>query len=173
MKQPFNKKRFWLIIVILAVIETIILGFVIRRKYIVPRDEVSELYTRYENVEGIDVSFIKDFRVNDTVFVDVTLLEAKDSNGWKKLCEDFYIPQLDPRSQRKINEGKEMLFSRLINKKTLLPSNEYNEDEDAIRSISFIKKKICIFHIKNDSEVHALFYHIFDKSVNNTKNKKR
>ena len=74
--------------------------------------------------------------------------------------------------------GKYLIF-HLTNDKVIISHlrmegkyYEYNEDEDAIRSISFIKKKICIFHIKNDSEVHAVFYHIFDKSVNNSKNKK-
>ena len=74
MEQQFNKKKFWTIVALLALVETLVLFCVFQWRYIFPSHEVSDLYTHYEKVDGIDASFIKGFRVNDSVFIDVTLL---------------------------------------------------------------------------------------------------
>lgn len=65
----------------------------------VPYDLCSDIYKHYAGVEGIDASFIKDFKVNDSVFVDVTLLEAKDSASWAVLMHDFPGPDLSNELQ--------------------------------------------------------------------------
>ena len=54
-----------------------------------PTHAVSGVYTKYAGTDGLNVVFFKDFKVNDTVFVDVTLLQAKDSADWERLVEDF------------------------------------------------------------------------------------
>ena len=53
--------------------------------------EVSELYRAYMDTPGVDATFIRGFQVNDTVSVDVTLLQATDSAGWERLITDFKI----------------------------------------------------------------------------------
>ena len=40
-------------------------------------EECSEVYRRYEGLEGIDAAYIKNYRVNDTLTLPVTLLCAK------------------------------------------------------------------------------------------------
>ena len=74
----------------------------------VPFDQCSEIYKKYANVEKVKASFIKDFKVNDTVFVDVTLLEATDSMGWATLKKDFEIPNPSPDFQQRIDSGKDL-----------------------------------------------------------------
>ena len=59
----------------------------------VPYAQCSDLYKRYASVDGIDATFIRDFRVNDTLFVDVTLLEAKDSAAWDRMVDDFGLTE--------------------------------------------------------------------------------
>ena len=43
----------------------------------VPYSQCSEVYKRYCEVEGIRATYLKDYRLNDTVTVGVTLLEAE------------------------------------------------------------------------------------------------
>ena len=93
MKRTFNKKRFWLIVALLALVEVLVCYVVLQGRYLFPSEEVSEVYSRYANDESIDASFIKGYRVNDTLFVDVTLLEAKDSAAWERLVEDFGLTE--------------------------------------------------------------------------------
>ena len=44
MTHTFNKKRFWLIVALLAVAEVLIIGLVLQWRYIFPSNEVSDLY---------------------------------------------------------------------------------------------------------------------------------
>ncbi|MBR4506765.1 MAG: hypothetical protein IKP21_08325, partial [Bacteroidales bacterium] len=50
-----------------------------------PPEECSELYRAYMDTPGVDATFIRGFQVNDTVSVDVTLLQTTDSAGWATL----------------------------------------------------------------------------------------
>lgn len=59
MKHPFNKKRFWLVVGIVAILDVLILFLVFQWKYIFPSTEVSELYTKYANTEGVEASFVR------------------------------------------------------------------------------------------------------------------
>ncbi|MBQ9587526.1 MAG: hypothetical protein IJR26_06690 [Bacteroidales bacterium] len=165
MKRPFNKKRFWLIIAILALVEALVCYIAIQWKYIFPSNEVSEIYARYEKVEGIDVSFVKDYKVNDTVFVDVTLLEATDSVGWATLKKDFEIPNPSPDFQQRIDSGKNMIGVKIIPKSIAVDTTS-KEYPNNLLAISYLNHTLTIFHIKNDVEKHAVKYHNFDKSTN-------
>ena len=51
----------------------------------------SEVYNRYKDVPGVNAAYIKDYRVNDSVTVSVTLLEASDSASWAGLKQDFNV----------------------------------------------------------------------------------
>lgn len=167
MKQQFNKKKFWTIVALLALVETLVLFCVFQWRYIFPSHEVSEIYTRYENTDGIDASFIKDFRVNDSVFIDVTLLEAKDSAGWALLKHDFAVPEPNAELQAFIDNGEDLIFSQ-----TLTPSRyPISIPSDTILFgelvISYYAQTLTIFHAKNDQEISAIIHHYYQESINN------
>ena len=131
----------------------------------IPFDQCSDLYKQYANVEGIDATFIKDYKVNDTVFVDVTLLEAKDSADWATLKNDFGVPTPSPYFQQQIDEGKDIIYVKLNPKSTDTISNP-NTNPDNLLAISNLHRTLTIFHVKNDVEKLAVKYHNFDKSTN-------
>ncbi len=131
----------------------------------IPFDQCSDLYKQYANVEGIDATFIKDYKVNDTVFVDVTLLEATDSVGWVTLKKDFDVPTHSPFFQRQINEGKDLIGVKIIPKSIAVDTTS-NEYPNNLLAISCLNHTLTIFHIKNDVEKHAVKYYNFDKSTN-------
>ena len=146
------------------------LGAITVAKYwfrIFPSHEVSPLYEHYADVEGIDASFIKDFRVNDTVFVDVTLLEAKDSAGWDILCHDFAISKLNAELQQFIDNGEDLISSQKIAKgnnpsKALTDTDNYD-----ILATSRQTHMLTVFHIHNSNETQAIYHRNFDKSTQN------
>ncbi len=39
-------------------------------------DQCSDVYKRYAKMDGVYATFIKDYKVNGSIFVDVTMLEA-------------------------------------------------------------------------------------------------
>lgn len=165
-KEAFNKKRFWTVIVIIAVIEVLVIALVQQWKYIFPINEVSPLYEHYAAIAGIDATFIKDFRVNDSVFIDVTLLEAKDSANWAMLKRDFAVPELDSKICQHIYNKKELIFSQpltLSHYPINIPSDTIIFDELAI---SYYSHTLTIFHAKNEKEILELCIHNLNESIN-------
>ena len=80
-----------LIITFAVCLLAVAVAFVVKRcPRTVPFEQCSELYQRYAGCEGIDASFIQGYRVNDSVRVDVTLLQATDSAAWSLLMDTMY-----------------------------------------------------------------------------------
>lgn len=166
MEQQFNKKRFWTIVALLALVETLVLYCVFQWKYLFPSKEVSDLYTHYEKVEGIGATFIKDFRVNDSVFIDVTLLEAKDSAGWATLKHDFSVPELNDELQTYIDNGEDLIFSLRLTKGDYPISISSDTVIFDMLAISYNSQVLTIFHAKNDQEILATFHRNYQESIN-------
>ncbi len=131
----------------------------------VPFDQCSDVYKRYAAVDGVVATFIKDYKVNDTVFVDATLLEAKDSAVWVMLKNDFEVPNPGPIAQQFIDNGEDLIGVKIIPKSSASDTilTPYPND---VLAISYLNHTLTIFHIKNDVEKHAVKYHNFDKSTN-------
>lgn len=131
----------------------------------VPFDQCSDLYKQYANVEGIDATFIKDYKANDTVFVDVTLLEATDSVSWTTLKKDFEVPDPSPDLQQFIDSGEDLIYVKLIPKTTASDTilNPYPND---VLAISPLNRTLTIFHIANAEEKHAVLHHNYKKTIN-------
>lgn len=135
--------------------------FVIHTPRTVPFDQCSEIYKTYYNQPGINASFFKELRINDTVTVDVTLLEAVDSAGWETLKKNFNVPELDSTAL-KLLEGKEyQTFTRLISK---TDPTRMDSTQNDVLAIQLFVHKMTVFHIENESEKHAVYYSQFDKN---------
>lgn len=161
--KTFNKKRFWTVIAIVAVIEVLAIALVQQWRYIFPSHEVSEIYTRYENTDGIDASFIKDFRVNDSVFIDVTLLEAIDSTGWDILKRDFEVASLPPELQQLVDNGEDLVFTKSIPKSEMDKSDFPND----LLAISHMIHTVTVFHINSEIEKYAVLNHNYKEEIIN------
>ena len=77
---------------ILATIPLIVVGilaFVKLYPRSVPLNECSPVYRQYEGHEGIEATYMKQYPVDDTTFVDVTLLHATTDSAWVSLCHEF------------------------------------------------------------------------------------
>ena len=135
----------------------------------VPFDQCSEEYKKYADSPGIKASYIKDFCINDTVSVDVTMLEATDTIGWNTLINDFSLPVLDSITQKKIDNGKDLIFVMSIKKGSYCEVADENAPECNVRAFSFLTHTICFFHVTSLEERHAVIYYNFDKSIKNNK----
>ena len=152
-----NIRRFWLWVGIGLLIELAVITLCKRWYWFFPSHSVSELYTKYAGTEGLDVAFVKDYRVNDTVFVDVTMLEATTDSAWIMLQNDFNIPII-PEEYRDLVSSFNSIDFRLapkINPK--LPMDSIAENNNAIVT-SRNKQTICIFHISSKKQVNEIFY---------------
>ena len=130
-------------------------------RYTVPYWQCSEVYKRYHKVEGVEAAYVKNFPINDTLTVAVTLLQAADSAGWEYLLQEFNIPA-DMVVAAKANPAFDIWVWQILKDH---PETRYvsNGDGDGdtvkteIMSTSFRKQEVCIFHTQNEEEGDAVF----------------
>ena len=133
-----------------------------------PPEECSELYRTYKDTPGIDATFIKDFHVNDTVYVDVTLLQAIDSAGWETLLSNVKLPE----------EMHELIDLWKQKKHVMLhisPKYQINDPTDSIFinndiiAIDWAEQELAIFHITERKQLEAIISYHLDIVKNNKK----
>ena len=101
--------------------------------------------------------------MNDTVFVDVTLIEVKDTSVWNSVCEDFHISSLSKIPE----EIRELYFSdHTFSYKIDKDSAFTKESGPYIKRLIVYSRKnmtVCVFHSLNDKQYDA----ILDKELEN------
>lgn len=132
-------------------------------RHILPRWQVSDLYRRYEHADGIAASYIHNFPVNDTLTLDVTLLEATTDSAWQALCADFAISDIVETIE---DIDPHAIFSRQVNRHDYAQIVRGDSPDAEILAISCDSKTFSIFHTRNAAERHAVFHHNFKKTIN-------
>ena len=122
----------------------------------------SEVYRRYADTPGVNAAYIKDYQVNDSVTVSVTLLEAIDSVSWEHIKNDFNVNY--PAEMHKILNGN-------LPKKTikLAPKKDYNLTMDTVFLNNDLivtthnNHMICVFHLESEEQYNAIRNKQFDE----------
>ena len=146
-------KRRRLLITILIVLAIVALAIVERTcVHVVPLRQCSQPYQHYHHVEGIKATFVKDYRIDDTTFVDVTLLQAKTDSAWHLLQKDFNIPQ-------PIDEDQALFDSTTTVQLWFAPKNDHSAPMDSdplkndIIAASRHTQSLCIFHLSKFEQI--------------------
>ena len=147
---------------ILATIPLVVLGILALVKLFprtVPLEECSPLYRQYAGHEDIEATFVKDYPVDDTTLVDVTLLHATTDSAWESLCHEF-VPYEFADSNDFTN--------KLIHDTTAINFWAVSEDDCRTKVNPSISEKhnsvfmaakmraICIFHINKKEQSDIL-----------------
>ena len=149
-------KRAWLITIIFCLL---LLGggvAVLLLPQVVPFDQCSDAYKRYADVEGVEATFIKDYKVNDSIGVDVTLIEAKDTTVWNDLCVDFDIAPITkiPIEFRENLMASNSYSVRVI--KDSVDSDFGDEYRKYVIIFSYSQMTMCIFHNVDNNQYTAI-----------------
>jgi len=126
-----------------------------------PTHAVSGVYTKYAGTDGLNVVFLKDFQVNDTLFVDVTLLEAKTDSAWVVLQSDFHVPII-PEEYRELLANSSSVDFWLASKKDPTIRTDTIISHNDLIVMSRQKQTISVCHIENKRQADA----IMDKKTN-------
>ena len=151
--------------------------------------QCNELFQHYMDNDHINVSFIKDFPVNDSISVDVTTLDAVDSIGWATLIEDCnisvanfekdkaYIDSLYPGAypkdkeivllwrSYKCNPGSR-INPQITNYRGYKPTDTIETEEC---TASLTNHNVCIFHTLTLAERKAVSSYQYNKMISNDK----
>ena len=121
----------------------------------VPFDQCSEIYQKYASMENVKASFIKDYKVNDTLTLDVTLLEATSDSGWARLVEEFNLSGQFNAELPSDTNAVSFWFA---------PRNHYNLPMDStllnndIVVASQYRKTMAVFHITSEDQINAIVF---------------
>ena len=156
--MPRKIKLFWRVGAVLAALTAVAVAAAV----LVPRMGGSDLYRRYEGNPHLDVTYLRNFPVNDTLAVDVTLLQARDDEGWDTLRADFRIPELPDHVQKRIAEGKDLTGVRLVPKSDpTLPMDTVDITRNNVLGFSPLKRTVAIFNTETESQIDATMNYNF------------
>ena len=155
-------------ILISIVIFVVIVGGVLAYKYMprtVPYEQCSEVYKRYAEVEGVRASFVKDFWLNDSVAVDVVLLEATDSAGWERLQKGLGIVPRPP-------EVEAVSDTNAIDT-WLASKDDYTKGKDSVKqnndliAVSYYRRKVSVFILESEEQEDAIVTYQLNNTIKN------
>lgn len=135
-----------------------------------PSFSTSAVYKTYAAEQGIDATFLHNFPVNDTLAVDVTLLQATDSSGWERLKKDFEIVEITPEERQAMGEK---VYKRVCRSSVRLspkehpgaPMDKTDISNNLVLGISREKCTIGIFHTNTEDEIHAVNIYKYNKNT--------
>ena len=139
---------------------------VIRCPRTVPERECSEVYKRYHKVEGVRATYIKNYPLNDTLTIGVTLLEATTDSGWAMLQEDFGLPII-PKEVEEIFYGDSNRVSVKGSPKCVPIFSNGDTLADDLIAISFFKHTIAYFEVQDSIQLKSILNKQFDDNVRN------
>lgn len=121
-----------------------------------PLDQCSDLYRQYHHADGINASYLKDFPLDDTLTVPVTILQATDSAGWVRLESDFLSYWTAELAHPSTAEAP-------VIKTYLCPKGKYGQpmDTSSILNNDYIivsmhDHAVNIFHIESEDRINAI-----------------
>ena len=133
-------------------------------QYVVPYWQCSEVYKRYHKVEGVRATYVKNYPVNDTLTVGVTLLEATTDSGWAMLQEDFGLPVIPKELEELFCGDSNKVSVKCIPKKTPLYMGGDTLVNDWI-AISRYKRIICHFVIESKEQMRLIVHKNVDENI--------
>ena len=128
--------------------------------------QCSKLYWQYRGQEGIEASYVKQYPVDDTTLVDVTLLQATTDSAWEKLCIAFTHYEFSDSSDyinKLVHDTSSVTFwtvSKDDHHVKVIPATANDFDFIALTAKM---NSICIFHTKNKEQLRAMM----DKMITN------
>ena len=144
---------------ILATIPLIVVGilaFVKLYPRTVPLDECSPVYRQYEGHEGIEATYMKQYTVDDTTFVDVTLLHATTDSAWVSLCHKFITPEIPDNVKEKIIYGNSVSVRIVSKDNPRIAVTPDSADRYDYLLFSPTKTTIGLFHVENVEQIFAI-----------------
>lgn len=135
-------KRRWIITLLLLPVVVLAVLFLTRNLHTVPPDECSDIYRQYKDTPGIKASFIKDYPLDDTTTIDVTMLQAQDSIIWKKL----YV-QILKLNKPDIHNSAKVAF-RIIPKENQTSQTDNELSNKNLAAFSKDDLTIAFFHLE-------------------------
>lgn len=156
-------KRSWLITILVCLLILGWGGAVLLLPQVVPFNQCSDVYKRYAKMDGVDATFIKDYKVNDSVFVDVTLLVATTDSAWLLIQHDFNL-EIPPQEMIGFLGHNFVEVWAAPKRDYSLPMDSVLLNNDLL-AVSWSERRISVFSIETMQQMHSLKRNQFKESI--------
>ena len=158
-------KRTDILVIATCCVLAVVAGFTLKHcQRTLPERKCSQVYQRYAHVEGIQAAYIKDYRINDTLTVAVTLLEATTDSGWAMLQEDFGLPVIPKEyEERFVGDSNRVSIKKFPKDIPLFLDGDTLTDDLII--VSLYKHTICHFVIHSDEQFRTIMFKHLDDNT--------
>lgn len=159
-----KKNRYITLSIVLLCLLVALAGGVRLFRYYLPHEgPTNALYEKYKDNPQVKASLLHDFRLNDTLAVDVTTLQATDSVGWETLKKDFHAFPLPENNQKKIDQGIDVISIHLAPKTDpTLPMDTTDLLNNNVVAISRLHQTVSIFNVTTRAEMDAVRVNQFE-----------
>ena len=161
------KSKRLIVFLLLAVVVSAMAVLLKYRRTVSHTQKENIFIEHYEGNSGIVPSFISNMRINDTLAIDATILQAVDSASWCLLCTEFKVKDLDSTNVEKIKNGRDVFA---FHKMGFYYPTFMEEDtlyKNYMVYISHLNHTITIFHLERPEDRNG----IIDKAVDEIKKK--
>ncbi len=150
-----SRRRYWILPMAVGLVAALLTVIVIRAPRTVPLAETSEVYRQYRHLPGVRAAFIRQMPINDTLRLDMTLLEAEDSAAFADLL----------RAMGRREEGiKDLMILRDVFKEKEDGNNvrftgDWESPSGEIQEVSYFPVRMCVavFHTRREEEQKTVF----------------
>ena len=152
---------YWIVVVLIGLLLSAITSAVIYWRHTVPLAETSEVYRQYRHQPGVRAAFIRQMPINDTLRLDMTLLEAEDSAAFADLLRamgerEEFIREMATLREIHINQE---------NGYNIRYTGDWKSPSGIEQEVSYfpVRRCVAVFHTISEKEMDA----VFDRNVHN------
>lgn len=149
-------KRRWTITLLVILLAAAGVGLFKYWPRTIDDDQCSALYRNYLHCPGIQSTYIKGKRLNDTLRIDLTLLQATTPQGWEQLQKDFNITQPDSATTALLDQGNPDIILSILNHDSQPEAGTPRTDTVNIMAASRSLQCISIFHACTPQQIDAI-----------------
>ena len=157
------KNRRLIVFLLLVVVVSAMAVLLKYRRTVFHTQKENIFIEHYECNSGIVPSFISNMRINDTLAIDATILQAVDSASWCLLRTEFKVKDLDSTNVEKIKNDKDVFNFRIMEFYYPTFMEEDTLYKDYLVFISHLDQTITIFHLESAEDRFAILWKTDEK----------
>ena len=161
-----SRRRYWILPMAVGLVAALLTVIVIRAPRTVPLAETSEVYRQYRHLPGVRAAFIHQMPINDTLRLDMTLLEAEDSAAFADLLIKMGKSEEFIKELMYFQDKENTRFSNACLRGN--PGTVGDTDMTKNEVISFFpgRKTVAVFHTLSEKDGNVVLNKSYFKEIN-------
>lgn len=160
-------RRRWIVTLLLMPLLLAVTVLTVYNCHTVPLEQCSEVFQRYHNTPGIQASFIKNKRINDTLCLDMTIFKAEDSSSFVNLLSSWdQSDEMISGFMKMLTEENDRYVNVVRRGHPELGADTLNDENNDFIVVFPVKRSVAVLHTKNTQQIDVLLLQNWRKTFN-------